>query len=94
MSICAQTSYRKEDYSGDKTSTIINKLFKGHRPHWSPAEHQATPIPLFDKNDGRHSNWPEGVTHLDRNYNHWSGNFKHWIQNRQLLENHDYAKRT
>jgi hypothetical protein len=106
MSICAQTSYRKEDYSDEKTSTVIDRLFTGNKVHASPSEHQATPIHNnsnmlgFVRTDGKYlayfdtSSWPEGVTHVDRNATYWSGNFKHWIQNRQLIPNHDYAKRT
>jgi hypothetical protein len=54
----------------------------------------------FVRTDGKYlayfdtASWPEGVTHVDRGANYWSGNFKHWIQNRQLIPNHDYAKRT
>lgn len=93
MSICAQTSFRKEDYSDEKTENVIGKLFTGNKVHASPSEHQATPIPTFsDYDDSPDTIWPEGVTHMDRKCNYWSGNFKHWIQNRQLIPNHDKAK--
>ena len=104
MSICAQTSFRKEDYSDKKTENVISKLFTGNKVHASPSEHQATPIPQkldnigFVKQNGHFvpyldtSAWPEGVTHIDRKGNLWSANFKHWIQNRQLIPNHDKAK--
>lgn len=93
MSICAQTSYRKEDYSEEKTGTVIDRLFNGKKVHASPSEHQATPIPSF-KDYGHHPDqeWPEGVTHMDRKMRYWSGNFRNWIQYRQLLPNHDKAK--
>jgi hypothetical protein len=106
MSICAQTSYRKENTSDDKTNTVIDRLFSGNKVHASPSEHQATPMAIthnllgFVRTDGKYlpyadtSAWPAGVTHMDRNTDYWSGNFKHWIQNRQLIPNHDYAKRT
>lgn len=104
MSIAAQTSYRKEDTSDDKTNTVIDRLFDGKKVHASPSEHQATPIAAthhrlgFIRTDGKYrafqepENWPAGVTHMDRNTDYWSGNFKHWIQNRQLIPNHDKAK--
>lgn len=92
MSICAQTSFRKEDYSDKKTENVLGKLFTGNKVHASPSEHQATPIPNFTGSFYETSNWPDGVTHMDRNCNLWSGNFKHWIQNRQLIPNHDKAK--
>lgn len=90
MSVCAQTSYRKADGSLVKAEDMKSKLFTGRKVHASPSEHQATPIncPIWD---GMCS-WPLGVTHMDRNFHLWSGNFKHWIQNRQLLSNHDKAK--
>jgi hypothetical protein len=28
-----------------------------------------------------------GITHMDRNYDFWSGNFKGWIQHRKTLQN-------
>lgn len=92
MSICAQTSFRKEDYSDEKTENVIGKLFTGNKVHASPSEHQATPIPNFTGHLYETSNWPDGVTHMDRDCNFWSGNFKHWVQNRQLIPNHDKAK--
>lgn len=93
MSICAQTSFRKEDYSDEKTENVIGKLFTGNKVHASPSEHQATPIPDFkDTHYAPDDEWPKGVTHMDRNCDYWSANFKHWIQNRQLIPNHDKAK--
>lgn len=92
MSICAQTSFRKEDYSDEKTESVIDKLFTGKKVHASPSEHQATPIPKFTDYGDNNNEWPEGVTHIDRKHQYWSGNFRGWIQNRQLIPNHDKAK--
>jgi thymidylate synthase ThyX len=92
MSICAQTSFRKEDYSDEKTESVIDKLFTGNKVHASPSEHQATPIPKFTDYGDNNNEWPEGVTHIDRKHQYWSGNFRGWIQNRQLIPNHDKAK--
>ena len=91
MSASAQTSYRKTDFSLEKAEDMYGKLFGGKKIHASPAEHQATPIPAFNANDGRTSNWPAGVTHMARNGVFWSGNFCNWIQNRQLIKGHDKA---
>lgn len=88
MSACAQTSYRKTDYSLEKAEDMYDKLFGGEKIHASPAEHQATPIGDFNKNDGR---WPKGVTHMSRNSDFWSGNLRSFIQNRQLIKGHDKA---
>jgi hypothetical protein len=91
MSSSAQTSYRKTDYSLEKADDMYDKLFGGKKIHASPAEHQATPVPSFDANEGETKEWPKGVTHMARNYTYWSGNFCQWIQNRQLIEGHDRA---
>lgn len=84
---CARVSYLNHDNSTsniDKDIVLADKLLEaGHK---SPFEHQATP--MRDATSGQHyavSNWQLGVTHMDRNFNLWSGNFKSWIQNRQLL---------
>jgi len=58
--------------------------------HASPAEHQATPMKIV--NVSNHTPEleaafeQEGVSHIDRNMNCWSGNFRGWIQHRKLLE--------
>lgn len=91
MSCAAQTSYRVLNQSLEKANDIMGKLFNGSKVHASPSEHQATPIgdvsPILEI-----SNWPNGVTHMDTNAELWSGNFRGFIQNRQLLPNHDAAK--
>lgn len=87
MSVCAQTSYRKADHTLEKAEDMQGKLFGGDKIHASPSEHQATPIGEFEWEDN--CDWPEGVTHMSRDYTFGSGNFKLWIQNRQLIPNHD-----
>ena len=95
VSICAQTSYRKEDCSPEKTSKVIDMLFKGNKLHASPLEHIATPVPkAMNHSDKPLFYWPKGITHMDRNGKYWSGNFKEFIQYRQLIPNHDGAKLT
>lgn len=86
-SCCAQVSYRKEDYSLDKAEKIFNQLINSQPCHASPVEHQATPM---DKRT-----WLEkltlqkftqdGITHVDRGGNRWSGNLRGWIQHRKLI---------
>lgn len=95
LSCVAQTSYRKHDESLEKAEDIIGKLFNGDVVHASPAEHIAKPmlnpngfipfegcLPLENPRE-----WEDGVTHIDRNCNKWSGQLKHWIQYRQLIPN-------
>ena len=84
-SCCAQVSYRKNDDSLEKAKAVYQRLVESSPVHASPFEHQATPMPSF--NPQSHYGWPEGVTHLDRNGDCWSGNFRGWIQHRQLIPN-------
>lgn len=96
MSCAAQTSYRNLDSSLNKAEDIYSKLFATRKVHASPSEHQATPIgsPFVKEPETDDFNcvWKPGITHRDRMGNFWSGNFRHWIQNRQLIPNHDKAK--
>jgi len=82
-SCCAQVSYRRLNDSPDKAISIFTKLFTGSRVHASPVEHQSTP--MLDKQ--KRSNWEEGVTHVDRAGNYWSGNLRGWVQYRKLIPN-------
>ena len=84
-SSCAQVSYRKNDTSLEKDLAIKDRLFSGRKVHASPVEHQATPIPEFEFDTI--TEWPLGVTHVDRNDVFWSGNFRNFIQHRQLIPN-------
>lgn len=77
-SCCAQVSYRNNDTSTEKGSSIYKRLIESKPAHLSPVEHQATPIP---DNDIMYL----GITHTDRHGQRWSGNFKGWIQLRQIL---------
>jgi hypothetical protein len=96
MSVCAQTSYRNSNYSLEKALDMKGKLLDCEKKHASPSEHIATPIVKDDfefvSGDIIPDSWPEGITHMDRNRNYWSGNFKGFTQYRQLLSGHDKAK--
>lgn len=90
-SCSAQVSYRKLDDSLDKAKDIFSKLIDSKPCHASPTEHQATPMKVksgkwgFGNDDIPSNFWEEGVTHMDKEFNFWSGNFKSWIQHRQLI---------
>lgn len=94
-SCCAQVSYRTLNSTKEKSLEIYDKLISGNKAHASPFEHQATPMQdevvgdLFEDciNRDDYDTWEEGVTHMDRGGNLWSGNFKGWIQHRQLIPN-------
>lgn len=89
-SCCAQVSYRLLDDSIEKARMVYKRLVESSPVHASPFEHQATPM-KYPKTDGFCADdtseglYQEGVTHMDKNYNFWSGNFKSWIQHRQLI---------
>lgn len=89
-SCCAQVSYRKLDDSLEKAWKVYERLVESEPVHASPFEHQATPNGLkffcFGCQESG-DDWPEGVTHLDREGNFWSGNFSGWVQHRQLIPN-------
>lgn len=78
-SCCAQVSYRRLDDSLEKARDIYQKLVYSMPPHFSPMEHQATPMPKVAGFE------VAGTTHLDASGKYWSGNFCNWIQNRQLM---------
>jgi len=82
-SCCAQVSYRNTDDTLDKAKAIFDRLINSKPCHASPVEHQATPMTNLHA-----QNWPDGLTHKQRDGTCWSGNFRGWIQHRQLIANH------
>ena len=95
LSCVAQTSYRKHIETEEKAEIVLDRLFNGDVVHASPAEHLATPMQYVDQTDSnrlidfiRHPEWwEEGITHVDRKGQCWSGQLKHFIQYRQLIPN-------
>lgn len=91
-SCCAQVSYRLLDDSIEKAHMVYKRLVESSPVHASPFEHQATPM-QYSKTDGFCSDdtqeglWQDGVTHMDKEYNFWSGNFQGWAQYRQMIPN-------
>lgn len=85
-SCCAQVSYRKLDDTLEKAQMVYKRLVESEPVHASPFEHQATPVDE-DGVNGDPDSWPEGVTHMDRDFKLWSGNFKGFVQQRQLIPN-------
>ena len=76
-SLCAQTSYRKVDDSLEKADAIFGRLVESSPIHFSPTEHQGTPL------DDESSIL---FTHKDRLGRLWSGNFCGWGQYRQQIQ--------
>jgi hypothetical protein len=82
-SCCAQVSYRKADTSLEKAMRVFSMLninTPDTIPHFSPLEHQATPMSEITGFTG-------GVTHMDKRAKFWSGNFQGWNQHRQIVMN-------
>lgn len=90
---CARVSYKNHD----KTDTTLEDDIRlstmlYESGHWSPFEHQATPMdfePWVIDLVGETIAMDRGVTHWDRNGVPWSGNFCEWIQYRQWLDQGD-----
>lgn len=86
---CARVSYNNHDNSSpniEKDIALADKLLAAG--HMSPFEHVATPMRLTEPESLVDLiNWEEGITHLDKYSNLWSGNLRGWIQYRQLVNN-------
>ena len=100
---CARSSYDNHDKSSatrGKDISLYESLVISDPAHASPVEHSCTPIQPMASfgigNDKNHDSipltWEGGVTHVDREFNLWSGNFKGWIQHRQTLSSHVCSK--
>lgn len=85
-SCSAQTSFRALDFSLEKAQRVYKKLVEDQPVHASPFEHQAVALEKVD--DLRVTHWPQGITHMDRDRNLWSGNLRGWVQHRQLINGH------
>lgn len=85
---CAAVSYRNEDYGLEKCLQLYERLVGDERKHSSALEHQATPMnekTYASNNPDEHCTWQVGISHIDRDYNFWSGNFCGWIQHRKTI---------
>lgn len=83
-SCCAQVSYRLLDDSIEKARKVYQRLVESTPVHASPFEHCASPMKEPQQTDKYL--WEEGMTHMDKEGNMWSGNLKGWIQYRQLID--------
>lgn len=100
-SCCGQVSYRRLNSTKDKALDIYDRLVSGKKVHASPFEHQAREVleTIEDVEDGilfqnvfwAVDSWEEGITHVDREGNFWSGNLRGFIQHRQLIKNNVIA---
>ena len=92
---CAAVSYRNTDYGLEKCRQVHDKLVGDDRKHGSAMEHQAKAMTGLDA--GREITlvtnpkaWESGITHMDSEFNLWSGNLKGWVQYRKLIPGENY----
>jgi hypothetical protein len=90
---CAAVSFRNVDYGLEKCKQVHERLVGDDRKHASALEHQASPM-YAERNAARRTEdmntiyphtWEDGVSHIDRKGDLWSGNLKGWIQYRKLI---------
>ncbi|AMR57368.1 putative thymidylate synthase [Pseudomonas phage vB_PsyM_KIL3b] len=88
-SCCAQVSYRKLDDTLEKAQMVYKRLVESEPVHASPFEHSATPMerPFNEHWHNQAEPWQDGITHVDRSGNFWSGNLIGWVQFRQTIPN-------
>lgn len=82
---CAAVSFRNVDYDLAKCKQVYDRLINGGKVHGSALEHCATPMEEPTQSDKYL--WQDGMTHMDKGGNMWSGNFQGWLQYRQLIPN-------
>ena len=98
---CAAVSYRNEGYGLEKSIEVYDRLVGDERKHASAFEHCATPMREWGYYKGEYTDyqqnnawvpftWEEGITHVDRQGNLWSGNLKGWRQYRKLIKGENY----
>lgn len=99
---CAAVSYRNEDYGLAKSVELYERLVGSDKKHASALEHCATPmedrksISTFSKNwiniQESPWTWQNGISHMDKNGQLWSGNIKGWIQHRKTIDGENHSE--
>ena len=95
---CAAVSFRNIDYGMEKCREVFERqLVGGDRKHGSALEHQAKVMDRIREEYEYGVNilrypytWEDGITHMDKNDQLWSGPFRDWIQHRKLIEGECY----
>jgi hypothetical protein len=89
----AAVSFRNVDYGVEKCREVYDRLVGDERKHASALEHAATPMQEYTgrtfgrENDPRiPATWQDGISHVDRKGQLWSGNFKGWVQHRKTIK--------
>lgn len=92
---CAAVSFRNVDYTLEKSEGVFDRLVGDERKHASAFEHQATPMETPSQgsyrlgigavNTYRCETWEDGISHVDRNGQLWSGKLRGWVCHRKLI---------
>lgn len=95
---CAAVSFRNTDYMVEKSREVYDRLVGDERKHASAFEHCATPMQIetYDYESSVNisddpDTWEEGITHMDRRRNLWSGPLQGFIQFRKLIPGENYT---
>lgn len=92
---CAAVSYRNTDYGMEKCRQVHDRLVGDDRKHGSAMEHQAKAMTGLGAGGEvtlvtNPKTWEPGITHMDKEFNLWSGNLKGWVQYRKLIPGENY----
>jgi hypothetical protein len=91
---CAAVSFRNVDYGLGKCREVYDRLVGDERKHASAFEHQGSPMKTVKAMGQGYFIppvcWEYGVSHMDKEYNLWSGNLKGWIQYRKTIPGENY----
>ena len=93
---CAAVSFRNIDYGMEKCREVFERqLVGGDRKHGSALEHQAKVMTGYSKSwnitvPGHSVTWEDGIIHMDKHQQLWSGPYRDWIQHRKLIEGECY----
>ena len=88
---CAAVSFRNTDYGVEKSKEVYQRLVGDDRKHGSALEHPAKVMSRCQdpfNTDG----WDNGVSHVDKHGNLWSGNFQGFVQLRKTIPDECYVK--
>jgi hypothetical protein len=91
---CAAVSFRNIDYGLEKCIEVYDRLVGDDRKHASAFEHQATPAKHNKCIVGQPDAWEEGISHMDRDYQLWSGPLRGWVQYRKLIPGENHTGKT
>ena len=96
---CAAQSFRNTDYGLEKSKQVYDRLVNGDKIHAGALEHVGTPMKqpkyLTECSGSCYgvdvaNDWEEGVSHMDRNGQLWSGNLRGFIQHRKTVKGECY----